>query len=181
MVFKPQVKDLSRGHAQGQRAKGVDKEARHQSCQPLGVVRFDAQHRAAPLQAQRARHQLLAGVLSPHQPAAKLTRPRRSLRRQRRAQILRRNPALLKHHQAERNAVPVTLLRPAPPIHLPAERRGHPLPRARLRAAPPALEDRRLPAAPKAQPAGAAAGIRAGGKDCGVQSRLGACPGASTV
>ena len=61
--------------------------------------------------------------------------------------------------------MPVGLRRPAARIHLPAERRLHPLPRAFRGAAPAAFKNRRLAAAPQPQPSRTAARIGAGAQD----------------
>ena len=148
-VFESQVKNPGRRHTQGQCPEGVDKEPGNQRGQPLGVVKLHSQHRAAPLQAQRPGHQLLAHSLVAHQPLAQPAAAGRPLRLEGPAQLDPVDPSLLEHGQAQRNPVAVILLGHGARIQFPPERRLNPHLHATGGAAPPTLKDRRRAAAPQ--------------------------------
>ncbi len=76
-VLETQVKNSTGRGAQRQCAKRVDKQSRHQSGQPFNIVKFSAQHRATPLNSERACYKHLAHTLAAHQPVAQPAAPRR--------------------------------------------------------------------------------------------------------
>src|SRR5579863_1155709 len=120
-VGKTKIKQAARGHTQWKRAEGVEKEARHQRRQRIGVEVLERQHRAAPLQAEGAGDELLAHAVQADQPLAHATRAGRLLGIEGLTQFGGVDPALLEHDQAQRNAVRTALVGGETAIELAAD------------------------------------------------------------